>query len=224
MKSRAIRRYVAELLGTLLLVATVVGSGTMAVNISRDVGVQLLINTVATVFVLALLIYLFADISGSHFNPVVTLSELLHKRISLTDAVGYLAAQFLGGFLGVMLANLMFKNPAIYSSHHIRSGGNIFLGEVVATAGLLFLIQMLGIQKKGKAAPVAVAAWIGGAYFFTSSTSFANPAVTFARAWSDTFSGIAPRSVPLFVVAQVIGAIVGVGLSLIFTTSTVKEK
>ena len=224
MKSRAIRRYVAELLGTLLLVATVVGSGTMAVNISRDAGVQLLINTVATILVLALLIYLFADISGSHFNPVVTLSELLHKQISLTDAAGYLAAQFLGGFLGVMLANLMFKNPAIYSSHHIRSGGNLFLGEVVATAGLLFLIQMLGIQKKGKAAPVAVAAWIGGAYFFTSSTSFANPAVTFARAWSDTFSGIAPRSVPLFVVAQVIGAIVGVGLSLIFATSTVKEK
>jgi arsenate reductase len=114
----------------------------------------------------------------------------------------------------------MFKNPAIFRSHHIRSGSNLFLSEVVATAGLLFLIQLLGFQKKGVVAPIAVAAWIGGAYFFTSSTSFANPAVTFARAWSDTFSGIALRSVPAFVLAQFIGGSLGVALSYLFKEPT----
>jgi len=216
---RSNQKIFAEFIGTLLLVATVVGSGAMAVNLSHDMGVQLLINTIATIFILALLIYLFADISGSHFNPVVTISELLQKRIGIQDALGYIAAQCAGGFMGAVLANLMFGNPAIFRSHHIRSGSNLFLSEVVATAGLLFVIQLLGFQKKGAAAPFAVAAWIGGAYFFTSSTSFANPAVTFARAWSDTFSGIALRSVPVFVVAQVVGASLGIGLSYL-----VKEK
>jgi glycerol uptake facilitator-like aquaporin len=214
-----LRKYGAEFLGTLLLVATVVGSGTMAVNLSHDVGVQLLINTIATVFILALIIYLFADISGSHFNPVVTLSELIQKRIAGRDAAGFIAAQFVGGLCGTMLANLMFKNPALFASHHIRSGGNLFLSEVVATAGLLLLIQLLGFQGKGALAPIAVAAWIGGAYFFTSSTSFANPAVTFARGWSDTFSGIAPASIALFVLAQVLGASVGVAVSYLFKES-----
>ena len=189
------RKYFAELLGTGLLVAVVIGSGIMATNMSPDKGIDLLINTISTVFALALLIYLLGPISGAHFNPAVSVSEF--------------PAQFLGGFLGAILANLMFKLPAINPSHHLRSGGNLLLGEVVATAGLLLVIQLIQNQGKGSMGPIVVAAWIGSAYFFTSSTSFANPAVTFARSFSNTFAGIDIRSVFTFVVAQLIGATIG---------------
>jgi glycerol uptake facilitator-like aquaporin len=204
-----LRRSLAEFLGTLTLVAVVVGSGTMATQMSADRGVELLINAIATVFALGILIFIFAPISGAHFNPVVSLSELLQMRLSPTDFMAYLVAQFAGGFLGAVVANLMFKNPAIFPSHHIRSGGNLFLGEIIATAGLLFIIQALGFQQKAHLAPVVVASWIGSAYFFTSSTSFANPAVTVARSFSNTFSGIDIKSVPIFILAQIIGAGVG---------------
>ena len=202
-------KYLAEYLGTCTLVSVVVGSGTMATQMSPDPGVQLLINTISTVFALGILILVFGSISGAHFNPAVSLSEAIQKRLSFNLLLGYLAAQCLGGISGAMLANLMFKNPAYFPSDNVRSGSNLWLGEIVATAGLLFLIQVLRGQKREPLAPVVIASWIGSAYFFTSSTSFANPAVTLARTFSDTFSGIAMGSVAMFVVAQLTGAIVG---------------
>ena len=204
-----LRKFSAELLGTATLVAIVVGSGTMATNLSRDLGVDLLINTISTVFGLGILILIFGPVSGAHFNPVVSISEWIQKRLHSKDLLAYLLGQFAGGILGAMAANLMFKKPAYYPSHHIRSGANLWLGEVIATAGLLFLIQMLRGQGKDSLAPIVVASWIGSAYFFTSSTSFANPAVTLARSVSDTFSGIAIGSVAMFVLAQGVGAILG---------------
>jgi glycerol uptake facilitator-like aquaporin len=188
----------------------------MATNMSSDRGVELLINTISTVLALGILILILGPVSGAHLNPAVTLSEWAQKRLSAVSTLGYLIAQFSGGIAGVALANLMFKNPALFQSHHLRTGLNLWLGEVVATAGLLYLIQMLRGQGKLALAPVVLAGWIGSAYFFTSSTSFANPAVTLARGFTDTFSGIAPRSVPLFVLAQLIGATLGVLTAKIF--------
>ena len=210
------RKYLAELLGTGILVAVVVGSGIMATNLTSDVALQLLINALSTVLALGILISFLAPVSGAHFNPVVTLAELAFKRISLVDALGYLVAQFAGGSCGAILANLMFKRGAINLSSHSRSGLNLFLGEVVATAGLLLIIHLLNYQKRANLIPVLVAAWIGSAYFFTSSTSFANPAVTFARGLSNTFAGIAMRSVPLFILAQILGGAIGTLLALAF--------
>jgi len=208
--------YFAEFLGTGILVAAVVGSGSMASSMSPDRGVELLINTISTVLALGILILILGPVSGAHFNPAVTLSEWAQKRLTAISALGYLLAQFSGAIVGVILANLMFKNPALFQSHHVRTGMNLWLGEVVASAGLLFLIEMLRSQKRLALAPVVVAGWIGSAYFFTSSTSFANPAVTLARGFTDTFSGIAPRSVPLFVLAQLVGATLGVLAASIF--------
>ena len=199
-----------------MLVAVVVGSGIMATNLTNDVALQLLINALSTVLALGILISILAPVSGAHFNPVVTLAELAFKRISLVDALGYLVAQFAGGACGAILANLMFKRGAINLSSHSRSGLNLFLGEVVATAGLLLIIHLLNYQKRANLIPVLVAAWIGSAYFFTSSTSFANPAITFARGLSNTFAGIAMRSIPLFILAQVLGATIGTVFALTF--------
>ena len=204
-----LRKLIAEFLGTCTLVAVVVGSGTMATNLSADRGVDLLINTLSTVLALGILILVLGPISGAHFNPAVTLSELGQKRIGFNEASLFLVAQFSGGVVGTILANLMFKNPAIFQSHHVRSGANLWLGEVIATAGLLLLIQILRGQNKLTLAPVVLAGWIGSAYFFTSSTSFANPAVTLARGFTDTFSGIALKSVVGFIVAQLLGALLG---------------
>jgi len=214
------RRYFAEFIGTATLVAVVVGSGTMAVQMSPDGGVELLINTVSTVFALGILILIFGSISGAHFNPVVTLSEWAQNRFASKLVLGYLVAQAVGAIAGAMIANLMFKNPAYFPSHHVRTGLNLWLGEVVATAGLLFLIQVLRGQKKDSLTPVVIASWIGSAYFFTSSTSFANPAVTLGRTFTDSFSGIAIGSVGAFVVAQAIGAFLGtLGGNYFITTS-----
>ena len=204
-----LRKAIAEFLGTCTLVAVVVGSGTMATNLSADRGVDLLINTLSTVLALGILILVLGPISGAHFNPAVTLSELGQKRIGLNEASLFIAAQFSGGVVGTIIANLMFKNPAIFQSHHTRTGANLWLGEVIATAGLLLLIQVLRGENKLALAPVVLAGWIGSAYFFTSSTSFANPAVTLARGFTDTFSGIALKSVAGFVLAQLVGALLG---------------
>lgn len=212
-----LKRAISEFLGTGVLVAVVVGSGTMAGNISQDVGVQLLINTVATIFALGLLIELLGPISGAHFNPLVSIISFLRHKKSISELLFYVVAQCIGGISGAILANLMFSHPAIYMSQNSRSGINLWLGEVVATAGLIFVIFQTINSGKSKIIPILVPAWIGSAYFFTSSTSFANPAVTVARAFSDTFSGIKLSSVSGFIGAQIVGALIGYVLVLYFT-------
>ena len=205
----SMRKILAEFVGTGILASTVVGSGIMATSLTKDVALQLLIVAVATVFILAVLIQMLAPISGAHFNPAVSLVDYVNKDISPKKLAQYAVAQISGALVGVIAANAMFELPGIQSSTHERTGFGLWLGEIIATAGLILVIQLIGAQKKGKYIPFAVAGWIGAAYFFTSSTSFANPAVTFARAFSDTFAGIEIGSVPGFVVAQLIGASIG---------------
>lgn len=201
------RRLVAEALGTGFLLVAVIGSGIMASRLSpNDVGLQLLENAAATAGALVALIWMFGAVSGAHFNPVVTLVDRAFGAISTSDAGLYVVAQIAGGCLGTVVANLMFDLPAIDLSNKTRSSGALWLSEVVATVGLLLVIH--GCLRTGRANVVAVAVgvWIGGAYFFTSSTSFANPAVTIARMLSDTFAGIEPSSAPMFIVMQLAGA------------------
>jgi arsenate reductase len=208
------RGAVAEGVGTALLVAIVVGSGIFAQRLSPgDRGLELLENSTATAFGLMALILAFGKVSGAHFNPVVTLADRLLGGIDTRRAVAYVGAQLAGGCVGAVVANLMFDLPAVDWASTTRTGSGLWLGEVVATFGLLTVI--LGVVRSGRAgaAPFAVGAYIGAAYWFTSSTSFANPAVTVARTLSDTVAGIGPRSVPLFVVAQCVGAIGAVGLA-----------
>jgi glycerol uptake facilitator-like aquaporin len=181
------------------------------------VGIQLLINTVATVLTLYIAITLLGPISGAHFNPLVSVVELFRKKLSFADTAYFIIVQILGGFSGAVIANVMFEHPAIDPSHHIREGSHLWLGEIVASAGLLFIILLAVKQGIDKKIPRLVAAWIGAAYFFTSSTSFANPAVTLARSVTDSFSGIDISSVPAFILFQCIGA--GLGLSA-FTVIT----
>jgi arsenate reductase len=204
-------RALAEGLGTGLLVAGVVGSGIAAERLSPgDVGLQLLENSTATVLVLAALILTFGPVSGAHFNPVVTLAELATGKLDRRAAGAYLLAQVAGGCIGTMVANVMFELPAVELSAHDRLTAATFLGEVVATFGLLTVIA--GVVRSGlvAAVPVAVAGYIGAAYWFTSSTSFANPAVTVARTLTDSFAGIRPASAPGFVAAQLVGAALAV--------------
>jgi len=191
----------------------VVGSGVMATELTKDVGLQLLINAFATFLILAVLIQMLAPISAAHFNPAVTLVSLIKKDISLVMALNYVFTQIIGGFIGVVLANLMFDLPAIGASTHSRTGSNLLISEIIATAGLVLVIQLVADEKNGRYIPLAVAGWIGSAYFFTSSTSFANPALTLARAFSDTFAGIEIKSVPGFVAAQLVGAVVGLAIA-----------
>lgn len=208
-----LRIFLSELVGTGFLAASIVGSGVMATNLTKDVGLQLLIVAVATVFMLATMIQMLGPISGAHFNPAVTLVDLMNKKIDLKTALNYVLTQVIGAVLGVITANVMFDLPAIGASTSAKTSTNLLLSEVVATAGLILVIQLVGAQKKGRYIPLAVAGWIGSAYFFTSSTTFANPAVTFARSLSDTFAGIEMSSVPGFVIAQLIGALIGLGLA-----------
>ena len=207
----------AEFLGTALLVAIVVGSGIMATNLSQDIGVQLLINTISTVFGLMVLIQILAPISGANFNPVVTLIDLIEKRTTLVLFVQYIVVQIAGAISGAALANAMFGHPILETATKVRSGGNLYIGEIVATAGLIMIINLLITQGKLTMIPVIVASWIGSAYFFTSSTSFANPAVTIGRAFTDSFAGIAPGSVTKFIAAQILGAFIGLGLTKVLT-------
>ena len=198
---------------------TVVGSGAMAQNLSQDTGVQLLINALATIFALGLLIQILGEISGAHFNPVVTLIAFIKKRIDLNSGVLYIFVQFLGGFLGALIANVMFNHPAIFVSTHVRNGWRLGLSEIIATAFLIFIIEYVVRTDRGLLAPILIPAWIGAAYFFTSSTSFANPAVTFARGFSDTFSGIAPSSIAGFVAFQIVGSLLGLLLASVLIQS-----
>jgi glycerol uptake facilitator-like aquaporin len=207
------RRLVAEALGTGLLVIAVIGSGIMASRLSPDdLGVQLLENAAATAAALIGLILVFGALSGAHFNPVVTLVDRAFGSITTRDAGLYIVAQVLGGCAGAMLANLMFELPALEMSTKARSSPALWLSEIIATVGLLLIIH--GCVRTGRANVVAFAVgiWIGGAYWFTSSTSFANPAVTIARTLSDTFTGIEPSSAPMFILMQLVGAAIAFGL------------
>lgn len=207
------RRLTAEAVGSAFLIIAVIGSGIMASRLSPDdVGLQLLENAAATAGALIGLILMFGAVSGAHFNPVVTLVDRLFGTITTREAGLYAVAQTLGACTGAVIANLMFELPAIEFSTKERSSGALWLSEVVATIGLLLVIH--GCARTGRAAavPFAVGVWIGGAYWFTSSTSFANPAVTIARTLSDTFAGIEPASAPMFVVMQLLGAVLAFAL------------
>jgi arsenate reductase len=206
------RRTLAEFLGTALLVAAVVGSGIAAVRLSPgNPGLELFENAVATAGVLIAIILAVGPVSGAHLNPVVTLADRVFRGISTRASLCYVGAQIAGGLVGAVVGNLMFSRAGIELSTRTRSGGGIWLAEVVATFGLLLVIFGVTRSGRGSAAPFAVGAYIGGAYFFTASTSFANPAVTFGRMFSDTFSGIRPSSAPAFVLAQLVGAGLAVG-------------
>jgi arsenate reductase len=219
------RRLAAEALGTGALVAAVVGSGIMATKLTDDVAVQLLFNAASTVAALGVLIYCLAPVSGAHFNPAVTAAELAQRRISASHASGYVVAQVAGGVLGAAVADLMFDLPAWTLSTTERSSSGVWLGELVATAGLILIIATLtrGPFTHARAVNVGailIPAWIGAAYLFTSSTSFANPAVTIARSLTDTFSGIAPDDVLAFIAFQLIGAAVGWSVALLLYPSS----
>jgi glycerol uptake facilitator-like aquaporin len=215
------RRLLAEGVGTALLVTVVVGSGIAAQQLSPgNTGLQLLENSTATVFGLGVLILLFGPVSGAHFNPVVSAVDwFLGRRVgtglSGRDVAAYTGAQILGAILGAILANAMFDLAALQISDKVRATPGLWLGEIVATAGLIALIFTLARTGRAGLSAAAVGAYIGAAYWFTSSTSFANPAVTIGRMFSDTFAGIAPSSVPGFILAQIIGAALGAGLVLV---------
>jgi len=202
------QKVATEFVGTALLVATVIGSGVMATRLSDDVGLQLLENSIATGAVLVALILALQPVSAA-FNPVVTLIEAVLGELRVGAAAALIAAQAAGGFLGAVAANIMFELPAVELSTHDRGGTGLWIAEVIATFGLVVII--FGSARSGRIDTVAfaVGGYIAAAYWFTSSTSFANPAVTFARMFSDTFAGIAPPSVPGFVLAQLVGGAAG---------------
>jgi glycerol uptake facilitator-like aquaporin len=203
------RRLFAEGLGSALLAATVVGSGIMGERLAAgNTAIALLANTGATVAVLVTLISLLGPVSGAHLNPAVSLVVALRGRMNWREAAGYICAQVAGCCAGAILAHAMFELPLIQFSTHVRAGGPQLLAEVVATFGLLLVV--LG-HRRARDAPWMVAAWIGSAYWFTSSTSFANPAITIARSLTDTFAGIRPVDVPWFIVAQFAGALLALG-------------
>jgi len=206
------QRLTAEFVGTFFLLLAVVGSGIMAENLSTDVGLQLLENSLATAGALTCLILTFGRVSGAHFNPVVTLWARLDGDIDNRTALSYVAVQIPGAILGAMAANIIFELNAVHWSTKQRSDPALWLSEVLATFGLLMVIIGVVRSRKDHWVAISVAAYIGGAYFFTSSTSFANPAVTVARTFSDTFAGIAPASAPMFIVCQLIGCLLAVGV------------
>lgn len=216
------RRLTGEFVGTFFLLVGVVGSGIMAENLTDDVGLQLLQNAVATGGALIALILAFAHVSGAHFNPAVTLTDLALGGIERTVALGYIAVQTAGGILGVIAANVMFDLPAIDWSEKDRSTANLVFADGIATLGLLLVIFLVVRAGDARTVAFAVGSYITGAYYFTSSTSFANPAVTIGRMFSDTFAGIEPASAPMFIVAQLVAVAVAVPL-IRFLTPLVEQ-
>jgi glycerol uptake facilitator-like aquaporin len=204
------RKLLAEFLGTLLLLTAVIGSGIMAERLAAgNAAVALLANTLATVFALFVLIEVLAPVSGAHFNPLVTLAFGRAAGLPLLHRAGYVLAQLLGAAAGAMLANAMFDTPVLQFAAKARGGAGQWLAEVVATAGLVLVIA----RSDARRVAAVVAAYIGSAYWFTSSTSFANPAAAFGRMFSDSFAGIAPASVIAFVLSQAAGALLGIGIA-----------
>jgi len=207
--TRGLTRATAEFVGTAVLVSVVVGSGIMGTNLSDDLGVALIINTISTIFALALLILILGPISGAHFNPAVSLVQMISRAQKPVETLVYVVVQVAGAIVGAIVANVMFDQPAVQFSTTERVSPGMLLGEVIATAGLIAIIGVLSFRKQDAIIPVAVAAWIGSAYFFASSTSFANPAVTIGRLFSNTFAGIDPASVAPYIGAQLVGALLG---------------
>lgn len=212
------RRAATEFVGSALLSTIVIGSGIAATQLTDDVGVQLLINAVATVLGLFVLITVFAPVSGAHLNPLVTVADVAYGFRSVRDILPYITAQISGCIAGALLANLTFDLPAVSISTTDRVTPGHLIGEVVATAGLILVIFALVRSRRLELASIAVAAFIGSAYFFTSSTSFANPAITIGRIFSDTFAGIAPWSALAFIAAQIVGAALGWTLARVLFT------
>ncbi len=206
------RRLASEALGTGLLLATVVGSGIMAARLTGDVALALLGNTIATGAILFVLITILGPVSGGHFNPAVSLVAALRRELSWRDAALYGGAQVAGGVVGMLLAHAMFDLPLWQWGMQVRSGGGQWLSEGVATFGLVLVI-LAGMQLRREAVPALVGCYITAAYWFTASTSFANPAVTLARALTDSFSGIRPVDAPGFILAQIAGALLALGLA-----------
>jgi len=220
------RRLCAEGLGSLLLAAAVIGSGVMAERLAGgNTAIALLANTGATMAALATLIALLAPVSGAHFNPAVSLVKALRGALPWCEAAAYVAIQVVGCWLGAVLAHAMFGLPLLETSGRVRTGAGQWLAEAVATFGLVLIV--LG-HRRPQDAPWVVAAWIGAAYWFTASTSFANPAITIARSLSDTFAGIRPSDTPAFIAAQLVGALLGFWLARTLfgsdTASTVTSK
>ena len=209
----------AEFLGTALLVTAIVGSGIMGSNLSGDLLVALIANALSTALALGLIILTLGPVSGGHFNPVVSMALAIDQRFKAARVAPYLAAQFAGAISGAILANVMFGSVAIQVSSKGMASEGTAIGEVVATAGLVSIILNLVQSKRADLIPAAVPAWIGSAYFFTSSTSFANPAVTVGRIFTDSFAGIGAQSVPSFVIAQLLGAALGIVLAKVFAKS-----
>ena len=206
------RRLAAEALGTGLLVATVVGSGIMADRLSDDVAISLLGNTIPTGAILVVLITILGPVSGAHFNPAVTLVFALRREIEMNAALGYLVAQIAGGIAGTLLAHAMFELPILQVSATIRTGTGQWIAEAVAAFGLVFAI-LAGLRFRSDAIPWLIGFYITAAYWFTASTSFANPAVAIARALSDTFAGIRPVDLPGFIAAEIFGALLAMALA-----------
>ena len=216
-------RSVAEFVGTALLVAMVIGSGIMAESLTSDSALALLLNQLATVLGLGVIILVALPLSGAHINPVVTLAMLARRRISVRDASVYIAVQLVGSVAGVALAHVMFGRAVLEVSSQDRLSVGTFVGEIVATTGLIAVILLLVHRKSESLIPLAVPAWIGSAYFFTSSTSFANPAVTVGRMFTDSFAGIAPLSGLGFLGAQILGGLIALAF-VIPVISQSKEK
>ena len=219
-----IRAHVAEFLGTALITATVIGSGIMAQSLTQDILLQLFVNTFATVLILGLVIWLLAPISGAYFNPVVLLVAFIRRELSALHLLTFSIVQVAGAACGAILAHALFHRALIAPSTFDRDGSWLFLSEVVATAGLIATIFIAKNQGRGDNAFWLVPLWIGGAYIFTSSTSFANPAITLGRSLTDSFAGIAIASVPLFIAAQLFGALIGHALANVLVPVSKEEQ
>ena len=207
------RRVAAEFFGTALLLCSVIGSGIFAEELTQDAGIRVLINAVSIGLALGVLIWWLAPVSGAHFNPIVTLAALIRREVSISEGLPFIAAQMLGGVAGTLATNLMFDVPALEFSSNNRLTPGTFVSEVFATAMLIALISALGQRGQGNLAPLVIGAWIIAAIFFTSSTTFANPAVTLARIFTDSMTGINPSAAAGFAVAQLLGLPVGIGIS-----------
>lgn len=216
---RLSQRLICEFIGTTLLVATVVGSGIMATNLTNDVALQLLGNTIPTGAILFVLINIFGPISGAHFNPVVSLVMALKKRLPISNVLPYIITQIIGGIIGTIIAHIMFDMDIIQLSTKVRTGNALWFAEFIATFGLVLTI-IFGLRHSQSNIPALVAFYITAAYWFTASTSFANPAVTIARSFTNSFSGIAPTSIIGFTISQLIGALTALIVSVILSNDS----